>query len=191
MLDETAPRTTKSAHEIVLRCRGQYIPSDKRVPAQFEDVMGGMFSVRGYPESASAGDSSIFGSVEYRYHFSPALLFAGEDTDLSNRSKVFAFRNVPNLKIEPRDVARSRRLNVTWLLFFDAGKTFTNDSDKTDTDDTLMSFGTGLDCRITRHLSLRADWGYVMRQINDFDGSPRDDAEDGDQRLHLMATFIW
>jgi hemolysin activation/secretion protein len=69
------------AHEVALSVRGQYAFNGRLIP-QAEDVAGGLYSVRGYPESVSAGDSVVIASAEYRFHiprsFTPADVRAAQ-----------------------------------------------------------------------------------------------------------------
>ena len=58
-----------------LSTRGQIRFDDRLVP-QFQQVAGGMFTVRGYEQSIVAGDSVVIGSAEYRFHL-PRMLDPG------------------------------------------------------------------------------------------------------------------
>jgi len=51
------------AHELYFSLHGQYAFNNRLVP-QAQDVAGGMYSVRGYPESFAAGDSGFAGSLD-------------------------------------------------------------------------------------------------------------------------------
>jgi len=56
------------ANEIVLQARGQYALGDARLVPQLEMIVGGLNTVRGYPESLAAGDTGMSGTLEYRLH---------------------------------------------------------------------------------------------------------------------------
>jgi len=60
------------AHEIVLSGRSQYAFGNRLIP-QEEEVVGGLYTVRGYPESVVAGDTIFIGSAEYRFHYPRAM----------------------------------------------------------------------------------------------------------------------
>jgi hypothetical protein len=62
-----APEATL-AHEIYLGIRGQYAFDDARLIPIAEQTLGGFYTVRGYPESAIAGDTVVVGTAEYRFH---------------------------------------------------------------------------------------------------------------------------
>ena len=58
--DPGSPSRSTLAHEIVIATRGQWSFDDRLVP-QFQQVAGGMFTVRGYDQSIVAGDSAVIG----------------------------------------------------------------------------------------------------------------------------------
>ena len=60
------------AHEVALSCRGQHAFDHRLIP-NYEQVVGGMYTVRGYDESVVAGDTVIVASAEYRFHLPQAL----------------------------------------------------------------------------------------------------------------------
>lgn len=76
------------AHELAFSLRGQYAFNGRLIP-QAEEVAGGLYSVRGYPESVSAGDSVIIGSAEYRFHiprsFTPADVRAAHEQEVARK----------------------------------------------------------------------------------------------------------
>ncbi len=65
--DPTTPESSTLGHELVARFRGQYAFGNRLIP-QLEQVAGGLYTVRGYPESATAGDTVLIGNLEYRLH---------------------------------------------------------------------------------------------------------------------------
>ena len=60
-------RPREMTHELAWRFGGQTSLGTRVIP-QAEGVLGGVATVRGYPQSITAGDSFVNGSVEYRYH---------------------------------------------------------------------------------------------------------------------------
>ena len=70
------------ANELAFTAHGQYTLQDHRLVPQLEMIAGGYNTVRGYPESFTAGDSGFVGSVEYRLHvprlFKPSNLVRKE-----------------------------------------------------------------------------------------------------------------
>ncbi|MDG2292743.1 MAG: hypothetical protein P8L37_08780, partial [Phycisphaerales bacterium] len=79
--DPSTPESSTLAHELMLYCGGQWAFNSRLLP-QFQYVMGGMYSVRGYPQSVAAGDSAILGKAEYRYHLPRAFAINPEPIEL-------------------------------------------------------------------------------------------------------------
>src|SRR5882672_6588321 len=79
------------AHEIYLSGRTQW--AFNRLIPQEEEVVGGLFTVRGYPESVVAGDSIFVGTLEYRFHYPRSRPFM----DVEKQKRLFGktFRWVP------------------------------------------------------------------------------------------------
>lgn len=73
------------ANELALIAHGQYTPGNRRLVPQMELIAGGYNTVRGYPESLSAGDSGFTGSLEYRLHV--PRLFKPADAALKDKDK--------------------------------------------------------------------------------------------------------
>jgi hemolysin activation/secretion protein len=68
------------ANELAVIAHGQYAMGNRRLVPQLELLAGGYNTVRGYPESFTAGDSGFVTSLEYRLHvprlFKPADISA-------------------------------------------------------------------------------------------------------------------
>ena len=80
------------AHELYFSFRGQWALGYRLIP-QFEQAAGGFYSVRGYPEAVTAGDTVFLATAEYRFHLARALGVAPNPTKI----KVFGdpFRVLP------------------------------------------------------------------------------------------------
>jgi len=72
LLAENPNEPTALAHELVFTSRGQWA-FDNRLPPNFQQVAGGFFTVRGYDEALTAGDSVLLATAEYRYHIPQGL----------------------------------------------------------------------------------------------------------------------
>jgi hypothetical protein len=70
--DPSSASSSTLAHELSFGVRGQYAFGERLIP-QVSQVLGGFFSVRGYEQSAAVGDSTVVGSLEYRFHLPHAL----------------------------------------------------------------------------------------------------------------------
>ena len=71
------------ANEIAVSVHSQYALGNRRLVPQLELLAGGTDSVRGYPETLTAGDSGFVGSLEYRLHV-PRLF---KPADVANRQQ--------------------------------------------------------------------------------------------------------
>jgi hemolysin activation/secretion protein len=147
-------------HEIELSTEGQYAFDSRLVP-QEQGVIGGLYTVRGYPQSLVAGDSIYIGRAEYRYHI-PLTLSQGS-----------ALWNDWNL------VLRS---------FFDLGHSVTEGGTASngvslpdEGGDWLASVGLGAELLIRRNFSLRLDYGFALHELED------EGVESGDTEAHLSA----
>ncbi len=161
------------ANEIWLSARGQYSPDRRLVPSLLA-TGGGLFTVRGYPESFTAGDSAVFLTAEYRLHipriFRPVLPENPED-----------FRWVPSESYGSAD------WDLIFRSFIDAGRVVNNDRQFFEFNQTLLGAGIGLELQVKRNFNARLDWGIALRETN---GTGRR-IERGDNRLHFIMTLLF
>lgn len=178
-------------HELAFSLRGQYALDDARLITQKQYYAGGFFSVRGYEESAARGDSGFVGSAEYRIHLARLLRPASllEEVDPEQQAEDSAVRKrfnyrAPNLYGLP-----------DWDLlvrgFVDWASVSFNDSDKysEEIDQDLLSAGVGVEFQYRDHLNLRLDFGVVINELEGYPDPTIEDAESGDSRLHVLATY--
>ncbi len=178
LMDRTLSERTGFAHEFAVRAAGQYSFGSRLVP-NYQDVLGGMYSVRGYPEAIVAGDDSFVASVEYRLHI-PALLSAREEPGTAF-GKPFRWR--PQYAYGPTDwdlVARA---------FLDVGRSTNSDRETFEVDQTLLGAGVGLELSITRRFNVRADLGFALEGLDNSDGSSL--VDQGDAQLHFVGTLVY
>ncbi|MEO1584340.1 MAG: hypothetical protein AAFR96_07200 [Planctomycetota bacterium] len=158
-------------HEVLVAFRGQ-AAFDSRLIPQEQAVVGGAYSVRGYPESATAGDTVFIATAEYRVHV-PALLGRTSGTPSGG------FRWRPDRPYG----------SVDWDLvlagFVDYGQTINTDPEAGEFDETLIGAGFGAGIDIRRNLSVRADWGFALEDLD----SGR--ASSGDSEVHFVATLAY
>lgn len=166
------------AHELVGSFRGQNALGARLVPT-FEAVAGGFYSVRGYPESAVAGDNSIVGSFEYRFHV-PNAFAAREPGRLFGRE----FRTTPQ-----SPYYGTADWDLIAKAFIDAGRVTNNDRLSFETDETLVGAGLGVELQVLSNLNIRADWGVALEEVNSNDPSTRVTA--GSSRFHLSFTLLF
>lgn len=162
------------AHEIALTFKGQYAFDSRLVP-NFEQVAGGFYSVRGYPESAAAGDGVIIGSAEYRFHLPRALKWQPEAGTLFGRP----------FRWKPQQPYGSADWDLILRAFFDVGSTIISDAVNAEPEETLMGTGIGVELLYKRNFNLRFDWGMALDRLES------DDIDVGDSRFHIMATILF
>jgi hemolysin activation/secretion protein len=161
------------AHEIALGFRGQYAFDNRLIP-NFEQVLGGLYTVRGYPESVAAGDSVVLGTAEYRFHLPQALGYDPTPGTLFGDT----FRYKPQQPYARAD----------WDLilkgFVDAGRTFNSDATSFEEDRTLVGAGVGIEFLFKQNLTIRIDSGWALKEIPG-------EVKAGANRIHFVATLLF
>ena len=173
------------AHELSFLLHGQYTFGDKRLIPQFEDVIGGFGSVRGYPEAFTSGDDTIIANAEYRLHLprllKPADLGAPVDPAKPVPTPKFSFR--------PPTILGRPDLDVILRMFYDVGYAKNNDLVKsTEADRLLMSAGVGAEVQVSRYLNLRLDCGFPLVSVRDKTSRP---VEVGSPRLSFVGVISY
>ncbi len=172
--DPSTPESPTLAHEILASFRGQHSFGSRLIP-QAEGVIGGLYSVRGYPQSAVAADTTLIGSLEYRYHVPRAFAINPEPGQMFGQP----FRYAPQYVYGYPD----------WDLilkgFFDIGHGIISDPLSFESDETLIGAGIGIELLWKRNLNIRIDWGFAL---DDLEGSG---VHSGSNRLHFVATILF
>ncbi|MEE9403286.1 MAG: hypothetical protein V3V20_00195 [Algisphaera sp.] len=164
------------AHEMYLSVRGQWTPSDRLNP-QSQQVAGGLYTVRGYDEAITAGDTVVIATAEYRLHI-PKLSSprAGE------QRQVDQFLGKPFRRF-PQQPYGSADWDLIPKAFIDFGRTVNNDREFFESDETLLGAGLGIDFIYKRNLNFRADWGTALK---DAAGTTS-----GSHQYHFSFTFLY
>lgn len=167
------------AHEISFSFRAQHA-LDSRLPPSFQDVAGGLETVRGYPESVVAGDDVYIGSFEYRFHL--PRVFTPYDEDQTTPPEFFGapFRLRPQTRYARPD------WDLVLKTFIDVARTENEDRLPFETDETLIGTGVGLDLLVGRNFSLRVDWGVALEEVE----QPTRVTE-GSNRWHFSVTLLY
>jgi len=173
--DPSTPSSSTLAHEVALSFRGQWAFDNRLVP-QYQEIAGGLYTVRGYKQATIARDNLLLGSAEYRLHI--PRLFEPDP----------APAQIPLLgdfRLHPESVFGRPDWDLVVRFFSDAARALASDRRSLDDEshETLLSVGAGLELQILRNLNLRADAGRVL--------SSAGSAEPGDIRGHLMATLLY
>lgn len=175
------------AHELVGKVRGQYA-FDYRLIANEQDVVGGAYTVRGYPESASAGDSTIVASLEYKYHVPRGFSIAEPGTMFGRPARTAKYRYFgQDFRYHPSEPMGFTDWDLALSAFFDIGRTVKNEKLPGETDNSLSSVGVGAEFSLRSNVSLRLDWGFALQDLQD--GSNTVDA--GDSRLHVNFMLMY
>lgn len=161
------------AHELAMSFRGQYAFGDRLIP-NFQQVAGGMYTVRGYPESIAAGDTVLVGSLEYRFHLPQALGFSDTPGELFGKT----FRYKPQAPYGRAD------WDLVFKGFVDAARTIISSPQPGEEDQTLVGTGVGVDFLYRRNLIIRVDWGVALEEIED-------EVSAGSNRFHISATILF
>ncbi|MGI9013147.1 MAG: hypothetical protein ACR2GY_02745 [Phycisphaerales bacterium] len=171
--DTSTPESSTLAHEIALRFRGQYAFGNRLIP-QLEQVAGGLYSVRGYPESVAVGDTTIIGTVEYRFHVPQAFGISVEPGTLFNEP----FRMKPQYPYGRAD------WDLVLRGFVDFGWTHASDKLFFEDDQTLVGAGVGIEFVFKRNMEARIDWGFALHDVDD-------EVNAGSNRIHFSLTFLY
>lgn len=172
---------TTLAHEIVLAARAQTSFGARLIP-QAEDVIGGLYSVRGYDESVASGDDVILGSIEYRWHV-PRSLEPREPKERPKDPKDATRKPEQPFKWAPQQAYGRPDWDLILRTFLDAGQTYNADKLGFENDETLVGIGIGAELQVKQNLAVRVDWGFPL---TDLEGQKTDDS-----RVHVSATFMW
>jgi hemolysin activation/secretion protein len=174
------------AHEAAVRVRGRFLPTGGRLVPQEQELMGGAYSVRGYPESVASADEAVTFSAEYAYHV-PRSLRSGERGTLLGRP--FAWR--------PPQPLRRPDWDLILRGFVDYGHRWVEPAPNSRRDDpppliernlALLGVGGGVEVTVKHYVSLRCDIGFALNELKDEDNTW---ARAGEARAHLTASFHW
>lgn len=172
--DPSSPASSTLAHEVSVLFHGQY-SFNNRLIAQEQQVVGGLYTVRGYPESLTAGDTALIGSVEYRLHVPRLFGIQSAPDDLFGHPFRFA----------PQYVYGQPDWDLTLHGFLDVGFTTASDPLFFETEETLIGAGIGIGLQFKRNVTARVDWAFALRDVE----VPR--VESGSSRVHFIVTLLY
>lgn len=180
---------TTLAHEIALSARGQYSFNKRLIPSE-QDVAGGMFSVRGYPESVVAGDSVFIASAEYRFHY-PRTFAVSEPGNIGANKQAWAQNfmgaNMTNFRFAPQEPFGRADWDLIFKGFLDVGSTDIAFAQPGEDSFTLVGTGVGVEFQFKRYLTARLDWGFALTDVD----QPSDGVETGDNEIHFLLTGVY
>jgi len=146
--------TSTLANEIRLSVQGQEA-FGYRLIAEDEMAVGGAATVRGYPQSAIAGDSVGVESIEYRLHIPHLFSVQPTPGTLFGQS----FRWAPQQTYGPTD------WDFMLKAFVDAGQVYNSDKQSYEVNADLVGTGLGAELDIKQNMSLLFDWGVALTPI--------------------------
>jgi len=143
------------ANELAFSVKGQY--TFQRLIAEEEYVAGGLYTVRGYPESITAGDSAAIGSVEYRFHLPRIFTVQPQPDHLLGQPFRWA----------PQETYGRPDWDCIFRAFLDAGQVYNSRRESFETNATLIGAGVGVDLQFRDNVDLRADVGRAFNSVTD------------------------
>ena len=163
--------------EISLQTLGQFTFDDARLVPQLQQVAGGLYTVRGYEQSATAGDSVFIFRGEYRVHL-PRLLEPSADAPVVPLLGTF--------RVRPENAYSFPDWDLIARGFLDGAKVEQNGSHSdNDHDERMWSLGFGGELRLSRYLSASLDVAFAQRRLF------RNDPDLEKPRLHAVITVLY
>jgi hemolysin activation/secretion protein len=173
--EQFAAGNSTLAHELYFDIRGQWAMDNRLVP-QAQDVAGGMFSVRGYPESIAAGDTVVVGTAEYRFHI-PRIFPVLDDPTKT------PFLWEKSFRYAPQTVYGRPDWDLIFKAFVDAGQVSQSHKATGERNASLVGVGLGLELQFKQNFNLRVDWGVPLTDVEGVDA--------GQSRVHFSATLLY
>ncbi len=152
-------RVRRMASEVVVLGQFQNAFNLRLIP-ELEGVLGGVSTVRGYPQSTVAGDNLYLASVEYRFHLPQAF-----KPTRSGKSKLFG----KELRWTPAEPKGRADWDLVFRVFYDLGRTTNNRPVKGENNFTVEGIGLGADFVLWSNLVLKYDWGTALKSAHGID----------------------
>ena len=163
--DPSTQWSSTLAHEFSLGFRGQYA-FDYRLIPQASQVIGGLYSVRGFEQGLAVGDSVYVASAEYRFHIPRAL---------GVRPRPVQLPWIGDFRVAPQQVYGRPDWDLILRGFVDAGGAVRNRRERNNAADelnqTLVGAGVGLELNVAGRFRARVDWGRGIYQHRDCIGT--------------------
>ncbi len=176
--DPGTPESSTLAHELAFSFRGQYAFNYRLIP-QFQQVAGGLYTVRGYEQSAAAGDTVLIGSAEYRFHLPRSFRPDPVPPQLPVMGR---------FRTRPQQIYGTADWDLIFRVFTDVAWVHASDALGSEPDATLASVGSGLELQVLRNLSFRFDLGIALAECC---GSLNPETEVGDMEFYVVGTLLY
>ncbi len=168
-------------HEIFGSLRGQYA-FDYRLTPLSQYVMGGLYTVRGFAQSITAGDNALVGTIEYRMHIPRMFSAAVPKGTFPSAAK--PFRWVPD-----SGTGGAPDWDLVLSAFFDGGTVNNNNAYAFEANTPMYSAGVGLDLTILENVALGVDWGWALNSIDN--QSAGLEVDSGSSQFWFTATIVY
>jgi hemolysin activation/secretion protein len=172
--DPSTPKTSTLAHELYGKVSGQYSFGNRLMP-QFQEVVGGPGTNRGYPVYIVAGDDVLNVTGEYRFHL--PRTFDPNSTPSKLLGEPF--------RMAPQYVYGRPDWDLVLLGFIDASWVGQTNARFEENGGTLVSTGVGLDLILKTNFRVRLDWGWALESLQNglYDA--------GQNRLYVQASLYF
>ena len=147
------------------------LASGPLVPAE-QKAIGGMDSVRGFPERIVQGDDGISGTLELRTPLMSTFLGSPYKTKADRQTALNEGKTVDRLQ---------------FVAFADAGYVKINDALSAEDRYTIVGAGAGFRLALTRYSQFRFDWGFPISGRDKVETSEEDVKSSG--RYHMSAQL--
>ncbi len=182
--DPATHTSSTLAHELALSFRSQYTFDEARVIPQANATLGGLYSVRGYPQSIAVGDDLYVGSVEYRFHVPRVLPI---------RRKPLTMPLLGDFRASPQQVYGRPDWDLVFRAFVDVGRAERNapNSLAGERDQTLIGAGVGAELQILSNFRARIDWAVALEDELGVGGNGREIVNSGDSEIHALFSIVY
>lgn len=164
------------ANQIYMSVSGQEAFGQRLIP-QEEEVLGGLYTVRGYPQSIVAGDNAVFGTIEYRIHLSHLLPIIPHQ-----KTQFFGHR----FNYAPPNHFTTPDWDLMLFTFLDGGVVQDSQAQPYEGSATLLSTGVGARLTLYSNFEFLTDWGVALHSI-----SPRATGQGGVSAGSSQFNFLF
>ena len=173
--DPSTPQSSTLAHELFFAVRGQRALGSRSIP-QHQHTLGGLYTVRGYPESILAGDSCTVATFEYRFHV-PRLF----PPQAPRKSPVFG----TPFKWAPQQVYGRPDWDLILRCFYDVGRVTSVRAQSFEVEETLRGAGVGVEVRVKQYITIRCDYAVALDDV----ATASRRVNSGNKEIHTVVTI--
>jgi hypothetical protein len=176
--------------ELAFQTLGQFTFDDKRLVPQLQQVAGGLYTVRGYEQSVTAGDTVAIVRAEYRLHL-PRLLEPSAAAPVVPLLGTFRVRPENAYSFPDWDLIARAFVDAAHVVQYKSDvRVCTGDdppvcTQTNEPNETIWALGFGGELRLSRYFSASLDVAYPQRRLE------RNDPELDKPRLHAVITVLY